>query len=30
MVLLAILNPMDQGGLTAPLREPRHDAAMHA
>jgi hypothetical protein len=27
---LAILNPMDQGGLVAPLREPRHNPAVHA
>src|SRR5271169_2353645 len=27
---LAILNPTDQGGLIAPLREPRHNPAMSA
>ena len=27
---LAILNPMDQGGLVAPLGEPRHNPAVHA
>jgi hypothetical protein len=27
---LAILNPMDQGGLVAPLGEPRHYPAVHA
>ena len=26
----AILIPMDQGGLIAPLRQPGHNAAMHA
>jgi hypothetical protein len=27
---VGILNPMGQGGLIAPLREPGHNAAMHA
>ena len=28
--LVSVLNPMDQGGLIAPLREPRRSPAMHA